>query len=505
LFPLGEDVRRPRNILLPLRLFSLAPFALAGVLLFLQVQQFNQKLQVYPPGLEVASVPVGGLDRAAARERLLEAYSTPVELIYDNQIVHLDPQEAGFVLHVDEMLDAVDQQIASRDYWQAFWDDLMGAYPEVEDIPLSSSYSEGRARLFLLEEVAPRYDKPPSAPRPYPGMLVFLPGETGTILDLEPALPPIARALTSLTERQVELPLATTPPSDPVWSDLDIFLRQTIELSGFSGTLGMYVNNLQTGEDIHLLYHQNSFVSTEPDAAFSASSTIKIPIMVSVFRRIGEDPNPEIVRRLERMIGYSDNLATDWLVQQVMDRNYGPIEVTDDIAAIGMKNTFWAGYFTPGAPLLRRYDTPSNLRADLNITRDPYNQTTSSEMGVLLADIYQCAEYSGGSLLAIFPGEITQTECRQMIDYLIMDRIPLLIQYGVPDGILVAHKHGWITSFRTGMIQDISDAGIVFTPGGDYVLSIYLYHPVQLLFDPNNKFIADLSRVVYNYFNPPYP
>lgn len=496
---------RARNYLLPLRLFSLAPFLLAGVLFYIQVQDFNQKRLVFPPGLEIASVPVGGLERETAKERLLEAYSIPVELHYDNSTIHLDPITAGFTLHADEMLDAAEQQITSRPYWDAFLDDLLGRYPPVEDVPLSFSYSPDRLRLFLMEEVAPRYDKPPAPPRPYPGTLEFIPGEMGTVLDVEPSLPPIEAAMQSFQQRSVELSLATTPPSAPRFRDLEVLLQQTITLSGYDGLLGLYVYNLQSGEEIHLVYQGDQFISTDPDAAFTASSTIKIPIMVSVFSRLDENPDPEVIRQLERMIGFSDNTSTDWLVKRVMDETLGPLQVTDDIAALGMKNTFWAGYFFPGAPLLKRFDTPANLRSDVRVALDPYNQTTASEMGMLLADIYHCAYNGGGSLMAIFPGRISQAECQSMIDYLIMDRIPLLIQYGVPDGTRVAHKHGWITSFRTGVIQDISDAGIVFTPGGDYVFAVYMYHPLQLLFDPNNKFIADLSRAAYNYFNPPVP
>ncbi|RPI28076.1 MAG: hypothetical protein EHM70_17110, partial [Chloroflexota bacterium] len=77
------------------------------------------------------------------------------------------------------------------------------------------------------------------------------------------------------------------------------------------------------------------------------------------------------------------------------------------------------------------------------------------------------------------------------------------IQAGVPDGTRVAHKHGWVSDAYTGVIHDMSDAGILFTPGGDYVIAVYLYHPVQLVFDPNNKMVSTLSRAAYNYFNPP--
>jgi len=94
-----------------------------------------------------------------------------------------------------------------------------------------------------------------------------------------------------------------------------------------------------------------------------------------------------------------------------------------------------------------------------------------------------------------------------MIQYLKEDKIGLLIEAGVPDGTSVAHKHGWVLDVKTGVYHDISDAGIVYTPGGNYIISIYAYHPVQIIWEyPISRLgaarmFADISRVVYNYFN----
>ena len=89
-----------------------------------------------------------------------------------------------------------------------------------------------------------------------------------------------------------------------------------------------------------------------------------------------------------------------------------------------------------------------------------------------------------------------------MIQFLKNDRTPWLILAGVPDGTEVAHKHGWVSDIF-GIIHDMSDAGIVFTRGGDYVLSIFLYHPIQLVFEPANDLIAQLSQAIFNFYNLP--
>jgi beta-lactamase class A len=47
----------------------------------------------------------------------------------------------------------------------------------------------------------------------------------------------------------------------------------------------------------------------------------------------------------------------------------------------------------------------------------------------------------------------------------------------------------------------MADAGIVYTPGGNYVITIYLYHPKQLVFDPVNQMVGQISMAVYNFYN----
>jgi beta-lactamase class A len=206
-----------------------------------------------------------------------------------------------------------------------------------------------------------------------------------------------------------------------------------------------------------------------------------------------------VLAYLEKMIEVSENDPADSLMK-LLDKNNGPLEVTKDIQALGLKNTFLAGYFFPGAPLLKKISTPANQRKDYYTDPDPYNQTTPAEMGRLLADIYQCAENGGGTFAAVFPGQITQNECKQMIEFLVLNKLPVLITAGLPEGTKIAHKHGWIEELD-GMVHTFSDAAIVFTPGGDYVLTVYLWKKDQLLFDTANALTSDLSQAVYNFFN----
>jgi len=86
-----------------------------------------------------------------------------------------------------------------------------------------------------------------------------------------------------------------------------------------------------------------------------------------------------------------------------------------------------------------------------------------------------------------------------MINFLAGDKIGVLIEAGVPEGTQVSHKHGWITDPSSGFMRNISDAGIVYSPGGNYVLVLYAYHPVQMIWEPLSALFAQMSQAVYNF------
>ncbi len=495
---------RSRDSFSFLRWGSLTLILLAVVVTTLQLVRFSRLWINFPSNLSIAGVPVGQLTRQSAAERLLTVYDQPIELSYNESTIQLDPNTVGFTLDNESMLAAAEQERSRTSFWEAFWNYLWDRPTQPVDIPLRATYSEDRLRTYLQTEIGTRYDQLSTSAKPVVGTTNFQAGTSGSELDIERAVPLIEASLFSLSNRSVDLPIKKTNPLHPTFQNLDVLLRQTIELSGFDGIIGINVEDLQSGQNISFLLNKGATITVPPDVAFTASSTIKIPIMISVFRHIGENLDAETTKNLEDMIAKSINPASDWLMQNKIDRDKGPLLVTEDMQTLGLKNTFLGGYFYAGAPLLEIYNTPANERTDISTEPDPYSQTTPSEIGLLLKDLYQCANLNGGSLIAAFPGDITQDECQTMINYLVQDRIALLIQSGVPDGTNVAHKHGWVTDMY-GIIHDMSDAAIVFSPGGDYVFTVYMYHPVQIVFDPANQLVKDLSSAIYNYYNIPTP
>jgi beta-lactamase class A len=489
-----------RSQLSMLRLISLALLLLAVILVTLQLVRFSRIRAYFPAGMRIAEVPVGGLDRQQAAQRLLEVYSLPVELHYVDAVIQLDPEVIDFQLDLDSMLAAADLERTQNLFWEDFWNYLWGRTPTPPGIPLRATFSEPRLAAYL-QEIALRYDQPAEPAMPVPGTVNFQPGKEGIALDITGSVPVVENALRSIDNRVAILPIQRSNPGRPAFNNLGVLLQQTIKVSGFDGLVGLYLVDLQTAQEIHFAYQNGDILPVEPDIAFTASSIIKVPIMVSAFRHMQDTSDQETMSLMNDMIVNSGNEVADWLMDRVLDPRRGPIVVTDDMKALGLKNTYLAGYFTAGSPLLATIKTPANQRTDVNTDPDPYSQTTPSDIGMLLEDLYMCEQTGGGTLMAVFPGQITQAKCQMMVNYLKNNKLPVLLTAGLPEGTQIAHKHGWVSN--QGVINTIGDAGIIYTPGGNYVLAIFLHHPVQLIWDPASTLVAELSKAVYNYYNPP--
>ena len=473
------------------------------ILVILQLIVYSRNRANFPAGLVIADVPVGGISRQTAAERLLEVYGLPVELHYGESIIHMDPAQVEFNLNLEGMIAAADLQRTGSSFWGGFWNYLWGGTTSPQAVPLDATYSEERLRTYLRDEIAARYDKPPTAAQPIAGTTQFSPGEPGTVLSVDQAVQDIEAALFSPSQRSVTLSLEESTGARPNFANLQVQLQQIIDVSRFDGLADIYFQDLANGQELHFIYQLGSNLPTDPDVSFTAASTIKIPILISLFSRLDEQPNDATRELLNEMIVQSFNEPADLLMEAIIDPDRAPLAITDDLRKLGIENTFLAGQFYSGALLLANIQTPSRERTDVFTDPDVYNIATPSDMGTLLSDLYQCADSGGGALVAVFQADITQAECQDMINLLSLNKIGVLLEAGVPEGTRVAHKHGWVTNFTTGVINTMGDAGLVFTPTGDYVLVIFLYQPVQLIYDPAAELFAQLGEAIYNYYTLP--
>jgi beta-lactamase class A len=71
----------------------------------------------------------------------------------------------------------------------------------------------------------------------------------------------------------------------------------------------------------------------------------------------------------------------------------------------------------------------------------------------------------------------------------------------LPEGTVVAHKTGWSGTNKDGITAAVNDIGIVFLPNGrHYFISVFVTESKEDL-AANEKIIADISQVTWDYFN----
>jgi beta-lactamase class A len=249
--------------------------------------------------------------------------------------------------------------------------------------------------------------------------------------------------------------------------------------------IGVAFHDLETGDSLYL----------NADDTFHAASTMKVPVMIELFRRVdagalrldqgiplanqfksivdgsaysldpGDDSDSSAYGRIgsrvpvreliDRMITRSSNLATNALIELV-----GADHANATAHALGAKNI----------KVLRGVEDNKAFRAGMN------NTTTARDLAVLLE--------------AIETGRAaSRTSSDVMRDILLHQEFNGEIPAGLPAGTPVAHKTGSITGV-------LHDAAIVYPPNRKPYVLVVLTRDI-----PDEKvarqLIADISRLVY--------
>jgi beta-lactamase class A len=249
--------------------------------------------------------------------------------------------------------------------------------------------------------------------------------------------------------------------------------------------IGVAFHDLESGDSLY----QNA------DDSFHAASTMKVPVMIELFRRVdagslsldqglplvnrfasivdgspyelnaGDDSDSSAYQRvgqrvpirelLDRMITRSSNLATNALIELVDAKR-----ANATAHELGAKNI----------KVLRGVEDIKAFRAGLN------NTTTARDLATLLEAIETGRAASKAS-------------CDRMRDVLLHQEFNDEIPAGLPPGTPVAHKTGWITGV-------LHDAAIVYPPNRKPYVLVVLTRDI-----PDDKvaraLIADVSRLVY--------
>ena len=466
--------------------WSLVALAVIAIIaLLVQLDRYNTLRTRLPPGLSLGGVDVSGLTPEQAVERVTIAFAVTVDLTYQGEHIPLYPADISLRLDRDAMLAAAETARDATDFWTGFWDYLRGRPAAIAGLEVEASYSREQL-MAALQRMAQTRDRAPRAPQLEAGTLRFLPGEPGRQLDLQASLPRVDAALRSGTNRRAELVVREAPPPEATLATLQQLLQE--RLSGFDGIAGLYVLDLDTGRETEL----------NGGVAFSGMGLVKLPILVAAYRKLDAPPDVATRQLISDTLAASDNTAANALLAFVGDGDAtsGAQRVTGLMKTLGLVNTFMAlPYDTQPKGPLPEIVTPANSRAAVKTDADGLRQTTPEDMGQLLAMIYQCA-HSGGALLAAFPKGFTPAECRQMLDALSAVHSGNLLETGTPSQARLAHKPAWTNDTH-------ADAGIVFSPGGDYVFVVFLWRHEYLAWETSSPLVTDLTKATYNFFNRP--
>ena len=453
---------------------------------------FRASLDRIPATWTVAgeSFPDQAIDDVVARIR--HAFDEPVILRYDDEMRALPPAAVDFRFDVAATTAEFRREREQVATAGNFLRHLILRQPEPRDLPIVADYSEEKIRL-LLSDMALALDQPAQPPTPDVDAMTLSPGQPGYVLDIAASVRPVAAALTSIRNRDVDLIVERQPAPAPSIEQLRELIQE--RLKKFGGNASVFLKDLQSGGEI----------AVNADVAYSGVSLMKIAIMTEVYRQLDRPPDVETMRLLTETLGAeSGNFTANLLLSQLGegDAFAGVDRLTSSMHYLGLKNTFMATPYDQDDVAPPAIVTEANSRADVWTNPDPYQQTTPTDIGLLLEMVYQCSQ-GGGALLVAYPGSFAPDECQQMLDMMkqnvITDAegIPTLLRGGLPDGTPLAHKHGWDFDTRT-------DASIAFTPGGDFVLVVFLNTPQAWVdWDIANSVMVDVARAAYNYFNLP--
>ncbi len=446
-----------------------------------QLSAYNDYRARLQSGIALGGVPVGDMLPDEAIYALESAYYAPLTVYYNDQELTVSPRDLGLSLKTQEMVTAAFQDRKNADYWDGFVNYLLEESGPAVDYPLQAGYDEEMLRLWL-ERVADEYDQSLLQPHPLIETLSYSVGKPESRLDVSASLPRLTSALTSPAERQVELVVHTRQPVSPSIA----LLAEMIEslLSEFPGLGGVFIRDLNTGE----------IVQSDADVAFAGMSTLKIAILEEVYRVLDDEPDAETTKLISETMTLSGNYTANLLLRLIGngDSFRGVAVLTKSMQKLGLENTFMiTPYDVEETPT--RVVTPANSRTDKDTKPDPNMQTTPEDIGRLMEMIYHCA-HGGGNLLAAYSDQLTSDECQAILDVMMQNKVGGFFEAGTPPDIPLAHKHGWIGDTH-------ADVGIVFTPNGDYVFSVFLYRPGWLEWEFSSETMADLARATCNYFN----
>jgi beta-lactamase family protein len=256
------------------------------------------------------------------------------------------------------------------------------------------------------------------------------------------------------------LPAASQPRFRTGRVDQGLAKRLQAITRGYPGTSAFYVQSLTSGAG----------ASWNAGASFPAASTLKLAIAVTALARTDGKPRPgsTLDGLLRRMLWYSDNAAAN-AVERYMggSTSGGSSLVNAMMRSIGLVDTeMYGGYVIGTRTLSGDADIP--VRVDEQPSWGIGKRTSAHDLAGLARAVW-LAGAGLGPLHRAQPA-FTPADARYVLYLLAHVHDPGKIDRQVRrvEGVVVAHKAGWVDSAR-------HDAGLVFWGGGVYVVSVMTY------------------------------
>lgn len=486
----------------------------------------------YPPGTTVADIDIGNLTMAEAASKLrieLEPVTQPLCLYIGTTFsTTITAEDIGLSVPIDDMLlDA---------YYQTQVPDSVAPVQPVR-MPLHIEYDATtlNQRIMTLAEqttISPMLtvvtDTIPIDSNFARMTYLQIPGYTYTpqqTIDVQETLEQIEAHLHKPHAShtiQLKLHATSTPSSPPRVSLAEIQHHfETLANQWTDGIVGVYLYDLATGEHIGI----------NERTVFSGASTMKAAILLHAYVRLPWLTQQHQYWR-DLMIIHSDNIAANNMLAASVggytnsDAYIGTLEMSRMLQNLGFEHTYQHGPYAITPPEyigvdyehlypVQSSDDPPPPPEDYDLKdadNQPYSsipqegnppytnadtslRTTPAEMSRVYLLINECRS-GGGMLLNLYSKTLSPERCQEMLDVLAQNGDTNRMRAGLPPDTRVEHKSGWIDDMQ-------ADAGIVRTPGGDFILAVFVYGNLYYLEDSvAHPLIASFAHVAYTAYNP---
>lgn len=261
--------------------------------------------------------------------------------------------------------------------------------------------------------------------------------------------------------------------SDVRWEQLTSELENNVR--NFRGDMGIYLKDLQTGR---VWAHQ-------PDRLFPSASLIKVPIMAATFEKIktGELQldTPLTLTRKDRMSGSGrlkwQRAGTSFTVRDLL---FYMITESDNTAMRTLLNRvgleYYQAKFKDMGLLVTNIEEQGLKLSSRPVLRENY--TTAREMADLLDRIYSGKMVNKSSSSAM---------------------LEMLKSLKHRERLARTLPHGWQIAHKTGLLRRAChDAGIIYSPQGNYVLVVMTWKAPDYKMAKN--YISRIGKITYSHF-----